>query len=98
MSSDAETTVRRRPVPPRPESYEDDLRRVRALTRQMREAERRVAAAGQERRLLLRDLRARHVPFRILAAATGLTEQAIYKDLRWGRFPESESIIEQTSP
>lgn len=92
------STTRRRPTPPAPESYEGDLRRVRMLTRRMREAERRVASAGQERRLLLRDLRARHVPFRILAAATGLTEQAIYKDLRWGRFPDPEQPSEPLEP
>lgn len=90
-----EIETRRRPRPPAPEEYEADLRRVRSLTRRMRESERRIADAGLERRLLLRDLRARHVPFRILAAATGLTEQAIYKDLRWGRIPEQP---EQAAP
>lgn len=76
---------KRRPTPPSPESVEGDLRRVSALTREMRTAERRIADAGRERRLLLRDLRARHVPFRTLAEAAGTTEHAIYKDLRWGK-------------
>lgn len=91
MSSN--TTPQRRPSPPPPEVIADDLRRVRLLTREMRDAESRVAASGRERRRLLRDLRAKNVPFRILADAAGTTEHAIYKDLRWGKFDSPEAAI-----
>ena len=59
----------------------------------MRDAERRLVESGRERRVLLRDLRARHVPFRALAEAAGTTEHAIYKDLRWGKFDVPEAAI-----
>ena len=91
MNSD--TTPQRRPTPPPPEAIADDLRRVRLLTRQMRDAESRVATSGRERRRLLRDLRAKNVPFRTLAEAAGTTEHAIYKDLRWGKFDVPEAAI-----
>ena len=83
------TPPTRRPAPPAAAEVADDLRRVRRLSRSMREAEWRVADAGRVRRLLLRDLRSKHVPFRSLAEAAGTTEQAIYKDLRWGRVESS---------
>lgn len=84
---------KRRPTPPPPEQIADDLRRVKLLTRQMRDAERRLAASGMERRVLLRNLRARHVPFRTLAEAAGTSEHAIYKDLRWGKIEAPGTAI-----
>jgi hypothetical protein len=62
-----------------------DLDEVRALTHQMRDAERQVVALGKRRRSVLERLRSNRVPFRVLAQATGTTEHAIYKDLRWGK-------------
>lgn len=62
-----------------------DLAEVRALTRQMRSAEKEIVGFGKKRRELLHRLRANGVPFRILAEQTGTSEHAIYKDLRWGK-------------
>ncbi len=62
-----------------------DLVRVREYTVQMRTSEQQVIDVAKQRRRLLRSLRERNVPFRVLAEATGTTEQAIYKDIRWGK-------------
>ena len=62
-----------------------DLDKIRSLTMKMREHERQVAAYGRERRVILRRLREKNIPFRILAEATGVSEQAIYKDVRHGK-------------
>ena len=62
-----------------------DLEQVKLLTQMMREHEKQVVALAKKRRRLMRGLRERRVPFRLLAAATGTTEQAVYKDLRWGK-------------
>ena len=62
-----------------------DLAQVRALTRQMRSAEKEIVGFGKQRRELLHRLRAHGVPFRVLAEQTGTSEHAIYKDLRWGK-------------
>lgn len=62
-----------------------DLAQAGSLTNQMREAERQVVMLGKRRRSVLERLRSHRVPFRILAEATGTTEHAIYKDLRWGK-------------
>lgn len=78
-------TATTRPKPPAPETYSSELKQVRHLTKVMRTAEQKIVSTGKERRTLLRRLRDRNVPFRILAEAAGLTEQAIYKDLRWGK-------------
>ena len=69
---------------------EEDLRQIRTLTRKMRKAQDQIATAGLERRRLFRRLRDRQISFRMLADAAGTTEQAVYKDLRWGR-KESEA-------
>lgn len=68
-----------------PEHDRNDLLAVRSLTIQMRRHEQEVVDAAKQRRRLLRSMRNRRVPFRILAEATGTTEQAIYKDIRWGK-------------
>lgn len=64
---------------------ERDLEQVRLLTQMMREHERQVVRLAKKRRRLMRGLRERRVQFRLLAEATGTTEQAVYKDLRWGK-------------
>jgi hypothetical protein len=63
----------------------DNLAEVARLTRQMRAHERQVVELGKSRRRLLRRMRDERVPFRVLAEATGTTEQAVYKDIRWGK-------------
>lgn len=62
-----------------------DLDRLTNLTMKMREHERQVAIHGKERRAILRKLRNQKVPFRTLAKYTGTSEQAIYKDVRFGK-------------
>ena len=93
MTTEQTATKTSRPKAPSKIETADDLRKVRQLTRKMRTAERRLAETGRERRLLLRDLRERHVPFRALAEAAGTTEQAIYKDLRFGNMGERKPAI-----
>ena len=55
------------------------------LTQIMRDLEVAIIDAGKTRRKHLRNLRERGVPFRVIAESTGLTQHAIYKDLRWGK-------------
>jgi len=62
-----------------------ELDQIRSLTLKMREHERQVVMYGKQRRAILRRMRENNVPFRVLAETTGLTEQAIYKDCRWGK-------------
>lgn len=62
-----------------------DLEQIRSLTLKMREHERQVAHYGKQRRVILRRLREKNIPFRVLAEATGVSEQAIYKDVRSGK-------------
>lgn len=62
-----------------------ELEQVQLLTKLMREHEQQVVRLGKRRRVLMRGLRQRRVPYRLLAESTGTTEQAVYKDLRWGK-------------
>jgi hypothetical protein len=71
-------------TPPSADST-DDLAKIKDLTMKMREHEQQVAFYGKQRREILRRLRERNIPFRVLAQSTGVSEQAIYKDVRWGK-------------
>jgi hypothetical protein len=64
---------------------EADLVQVEWFTNQMRAAEQQISSYGKQRRHLMAGLRERKVSFRKIAARTGTTEQAVYKDLRWGK-------------
>jgi DNA-directed RNA polymerase specialized sigma24 family protein len=63
------------------------LERVRHLTKEMRSHEASVVAIGKRRREVLKNLRGNNVPYRRIAEAMGTSEQAVYKDLRWGGQP-----------
>ncbi len=64
---------------------QQNFEKIRLLTQMMREHEKQVVVLAKKRRKLMKNLRHRRVPFRLLAEATGTTEQAVYKDLRWGK-------------
>lgn len=67
------------------ETTDVQLTKVTELTRQMRQHQQDVVLLGKERRQVLRWLRDNKVPYRVIAEAMGTSEQAIYKDLRWGK-------------
>ena len=79
--STTRVNARREPTPK--DSLE--LEQVRLLTKLMREHEQQVVRLGKQRRRLMRGLKGRKVPYRLLAESTNTTEQAVYKDLRWGK-------------
>jgi hypothetical protein len=64
---------------------ETELVQISELTKQMRLHEAAVVDLGKQRRVILRDLREQNIPYRLLAEAMGTSEQAVYKDLRWGK-------------
>jgi DNA invertase Pin-like site-specific DNA recombinase len=64
---------------------ETELNEISDLTKQMRLHEAAVVDLGKQRRVILRDLRKQNIPYRLLAEAMGTSEQAVYKDLRWGK-------------
>lgn len=64
------------------ESEIDDLEKARLLTEMMREHQTAVIRLGNQRRNILRRLRARRVPYRVIAQACGVTDQALFADLR----------------
>jgi hypothetical protein len=60
----------------------DDLEKVRLLTSMMREHQQSVVRLGKMRREAIRRLRGRRVPYRTIADACGVTDQALFADLR----------------
>lgn len=66
-------------------ALETELVQISDLTKQMRLHEASVVDLGKQRRVILRDLRKQNIPYRLLAEAMGTSEQAVYKDLRWGK-------------
>lgn len=67
------------------EMMDNQLEQVSVLSREMRRHQSEVVALGKKRREVLRSLRENKVPYRVIAEAMGTTEQAVYKDLRWGK-------------
>lgn len=65
----------------------DDLEKVRLLTSMMREHQQSVVRLGKMRREAIRRLRSRRVPYRTIADACGVTDQALFADLR--KHPEN---------
>lgn len=57
----------------------NDAEKLTQIMRQHQEAVRRV---GENRRMVIRTLRDRKVPFRVIASACGVTDQALFADLR----------------
>ena len=65
------------------EIQEDDLLyKVRMLTQMMREHQSAVIRLGNQRRVIIRDLRKTRTPYRVIADACGVTDQALFADLR----------------
>jgi DUF1009 family protein len=78
MNTTEQTTETETPLDP-------ELGQIADLTKQMRQHESEVVVIGKQRRNVLRSLRNQNVPYRVLAEAMGTSEQAVYKDLRWGK-------------
>lgn len=58
------------------------LERVRLLTQMMREHQSAVVRLGKQRRRIVRKLRERRVPYKDIADVMGVTDQAVFADLR----------------
>lgn len=69
------------------EDKEDGLDRVRMLTQMMREHQSAVVRLGAQRRAIIRELRKSRIPYRVIAEQCGVTDQALFADLR--KHPES---------
>lgn len=61
---------------------ESDLDKVKMLTCMMREHQNAVVRLGNLRRDAIRRLRKARVPFRVIADSCGVTDQALFADLR----------------
>lgn len=70
------------------DTVDDDLKKVKLLTQMMREHQNSVVRLGKQRRLLVRQLRRRRIPYRLIAEWCGVTDQALFADLR--KHPEDE--------
>lgn len=65
------------------EQVEDyDLEKVKILTSMMREHQGAVVRLGVQRRVVIRRLRKARTPYRVIADACGVTDQALFADLR----------------
>lgn len=64
------------------DSEKDDLEKCRLLTQMMREHQQSVVRLGKQRRKVVRRLREKRVPYRQIADACGVTDQALFADLR----------------
>lgn len=53
-----------------------------SLTQMMRQHQDAVRRVGERRREVIRSLRERDVPYRVIASACGVTDQALFADLR----------------
>lgn len=58
------------------------LDQVRLLTQMMREHQNAVVRLGKKRRRIVRKLRERRVPYKDIADVMGVTDQAVFADLR----------------
>lgn len=61
---------------------DEALDKVRLLTQMMREHQSAVVRIGKQRRRLIRKLREKRVPYKDIADACGVTDQAVFADLR----------------
>jgi hypothetical protein len=59
-----------------------DLDTAKTLTEMMREHQQAVASIGTQRRQVIRRLRANLVPYKFIAEKCGVTDQALFADLR----------------
>lgn len=58
------------------------LEQVKLLTQMMREHQSAVVRLGKKRRRIVRKLRERRVPYKDIADMMGVTDQAVFADLR----------------
>lgn len=58
------------------------LDKIRLLTQMMREHQSAVVRLGKQRRRLVRKLRERRVPYKVIADVMDVTDQAVFADLR----------------
>ncbi len=75
-------------LPVRTEQESDLLRQVGLLTEQMRDHQEAIKDLNTQRRRVVRALRTMRVPYRRIASAAGVSDQALYADLR--KHPEGE--------
>lgn len=68
-----------------------DLNTAKALTEMMREHQQAVAAIGVQRRSIIRELRRHSVPYKQIAEACSVTDQALFADLRKHPDPKENS-------
>jgi DNA-directed RNA polymerase specialized sigma24 family protein len=74
---------------PKPEyDPNPDLNTAKALTEMMREHQQAVASIGVQRRAIIRELRRHNVPYKQIAEACSVTDQALFADLR--KHPDSK--------
>lgn len=64
------------------------LENASTLTQMMRQHQDAVRRVGERRREVIRALRDEQVPYRVIAAACGVTDQALFADLRKHPRPE----------
>lgn len=66
----------------RAEQESDLLRQCGLLTEQMRDHQQAITLLNAQRRRVVRSLRVLRVPYRKIAHAAGVSDQALYADLR----------------
>lgn len=69
-------------LPDRHDEETDDLEKCRLLTQMMREHQASVMRLGKQRRQIVKRLRGNRVPYKVIADACGVTDQALFADLR----------------
>lgn len=67
--------------------HESDLDRAKMLTEMMREHQQAVSRIGVQRRTVIRRLRQASIPYKRIAEACSVTDQALFADLR--KHPET---------
>ena len=63
-------------------SERDMLEKVQTLTQMMREHQAAVVRLGRQRRRVIRMMREVKIPYKSIAYACGVTDQAVFADLR----------------
>jgi hypothetical protein len=63
-------------------SEQEMLDKVSMLTQMMREHQQAVVRLGRQRRRVIRQMREKKIPYKSIAYACGVTDQAVFADLR----------------
>jgi hypothetical protein len=63
-------------------SEEELLQKAQTLTQMMREHQAAVVRLGRQRRKVIRTMRETKIPYKSIAFACGVTDQAVFADLR----------------